>query len=322
MATDVVMPQMGESITEGTLTKWLKKPGDTVARDEPLFEISTDKVDAEIPSPTAGVLGAIKVEEGATVTVGTIVCAIEEAGTAGSSAAPAAPAATTKEETVTPAAVTTAAKDEAVAAPAPEVAAGPGTEVPMPQMGESITEGTLTKWLKKVGDTVARDEPIFEISTDKVDAEIPSPIAGTLTEIKVQEGQTRRRRQMFRSLRRQLLQRRPLLARHRAPRRWFARSRAKTMSTWRVFQVQALQAASPSRTSWVILKAHLLLHQFFLPPRQLQPQHPSLQHLPLRSPRQHLASSFRCPRCVALSPSAWWNRRPPARMSTRSSRWT
>jgi pyruvate dehydrogenase E2 component (dihydrolipoamide acetyltransferase) len=190
MATDVVMPQMGESITEGTLTKWLKKPGDTVARDEPLFEISTDKVDAEIPSPTAGVLGAIKVEEGATVTVGTIVCAIEEAGTAGSSAAPAAPAATTKEETVTPAAVTTAAKDEAVAAPAPEVAAGPGTEVPMPQMGESITEGTLTKWLKKVGDTVARDEPIFEISTDKVDAEIPSPIAGTLTEIKVQEGQT------------------------------------------------------------------------------------------------------------------------------------
>jgi 2-oxoglutarate dehydrogenase E2 component (dihydrolipoamide succinyltransferase) len=184
MATDVVMPQMGESITEGTLTKWLKKPGDTVARDEPLFEISTDKVDAEIPSPAAGVLGAIKVEEGATVTVGTVVCAIEEAGSAPTPAAPAAP----KAETVTPAAATTAAKDEAIPAPAPE--AGPGTEVPMPQMGESITEGTLTKWLKKVGDTVARDEPIFEISTDKVDAEIPSPAAGTLTEIKVQEGQT------------------------------------------------------------------------------------------------------------------------------------
>jgi 2-oxoglutarate dehydrogenase E2 component (dihydrolipoamide succinyltransferase) len=176
---------MGESITEGTLTKWLKKPGDTVARDEPLFEISTDKVDAEIPSPAAGTLGAIKVEEGATVTVGTVVCAIEEAG----SAAP-TPAAAPKEETVTPAAVATAAKDEAVAAPAPEAAPGPGTEVPMPQMGESITEGTLTKWLKKVGETVARDEPIFEISTDKVDAEIPSPVAGTLTEIKVQEGQT------------------------------------------------------------------------------------------------------------------------------------
>jgi pyruvate dehydrogenase E2 component (dihydrolipoamide acetyltransferase) len=187
MATDVVMPQMGESITEGTLTKWLKKPGDTVARDEPLFEISTDKVDAEIPSPAAGVLGAIKVEEGATVTVGTVVCAIEESGSAAT-----APAATPKNETVTPAAVTTAAKDESIPPPTPEAsaAAGPGTEVPMPQMGESITEGTLTKWLKKVGDTVSRDEPIFEISTDKVDAEIPSPIAGTLSEIRVKEGET------------------------------------------------------------------------------------------------------------------------------------
>jgi pyruvate dehydrogenase E2 component (dihydrolipoamide acetyltransferase) len=183
MPTDVVMPQMGESITEGTLTKWLKRSGDTVARDEPLFEISTDKVDAEIPSPTAGVLGAIKVEEGATVTVGTVVCAIEESGAA---AAPAA----AKSESVTPAAATTAATDTAVPAPAPEASAGTGTEVLMPQMGESITEGTLTKWLKKVGDTVARDEPIFEISTDKVDAEIPSPVAGTLTEIKVKEGET------------------------------------------------------------------------------------------------------------------------------------
>jgi 2-oxoglutarate dehydrogenase E2 component (dihydrolipoamide succinyltransferase) len=187
MPTDVVMPQMGESITEGTLTKWLKKPGDTVARDEPLFEISTDKVDAEIPSPAAGVLGDIKVEEGATVTVGTVVCAISESG----AAAPAAPAPAAKAESVTPAATTTAASDAAIPAPAPEAsAAGPGTEVLMPQMGESITEGTLTKWLKKVGDTVARDEPIFEISTDKVDAEIPSPVAGTLTEIRVQEGQT------------------------------------------------------------------------------------------------------------------------------------
>jgi pyruvate dehydrogenase E2 component (dihydrolipoamide acetyltransferase) len=182
MPIDVVMPQMGESITEGTLTKWLKKPGDTVARDEPLFEISTDKVDAEIPSPAAGTLGEIKVQEGATVGVGTVVCAINESG-----AAESAPAA--KAETVTPAAVATAAGDQAVPAPAPE-ASGPGTEVLMPQMGESITEGTLTKWLKKIGDTVARDEPIFEISTDKVDAEIPSPSAGVLSEIRVQEGQT------------------------------------------------------------------------------------------------------------------------------------
>jgi pyruvate dehydrogenase E2 component (dihydrolipoamide acetyltransferase) len=185
MPIDVVMPQMGESITEGTLTKWLKKPGDTVARDEPLFEISTDKVDAEIPSPAAGILGEIKVQEGATVGVGTVVCAINESGAADS--APATPSA--KAETVTPAAATTAASDQAVPAPAPE-ASGPGTEVLMPQMGESITEGTLTKWLKKVGDTVARDEPIFEISTDKVDAEIPSPSAGVLSEIRVQEGQT------------------------------------------------------------------------------------------------------------------------------------
>jgi len=185
MPIDVVMPQMGESITEGTLTKWLKKPGDTIARDEPLFEISTDKVDAEIPSPAAGTLGEIKVQEGATVGVGTVVCAINESGAAES--APAAP--TAKAETVTPAAATTAAADQAVPAPAPE-ASGPNTEVLMPQMGESITEGTLTKWLKKVGDTVARDEPIFEISTDKVDAEIPSPNAGVLSEIRVQEGQT------------------------------------------------------------------------------------------------------------------------------------
>jgi pyruvate dehydrogenase E2 component (dihydrolipoamide acetyltransferase) len=188
MPTDVVMPQMGESITEGTLTKWLKKPGDTVARDEPLFEISTDKVDAEIPSPVAGTLGELKVQEGATVSVNTVVCTVEESGSAAKPAA--APAAIpTKEDTVTPAAADTAAKDVAAAAEA-TAPAGPGTEVPMPQMGESITEGTITKWLKKVGDTVARDEPLFEISTDKVDAEIPSPIAGTLTEIKVQEGAT------------------------------------------------------------------------------------------------------------------------------------
>jgi pyruvate dehydrogenase E2 component (dihydrolipoamide acetyltransferase) len=193
MPTDVVMPQMGESITEGTLTKWLKKPGDTVARDEPLFEISTDKVDAEIPSPTAGTLGEIKVQEGATVTINTVVCTINEEGAGAAPQAKSAPA--TKEDTVTPAADATAAKDVAAAAEAtapatPPAAAGPGTEVLMPQMGESITEGTITKWLKKVGDTVARDEPIFEISTDKVDAEIPSPVAGTLTEIKVPEGAT------------------------------------------------------------------------------------------------------------------------------------
>jgi pyruvate dehydrogenase E2 component (dihydrolipoamide acetyltransferase) len=192
MPTDVVMPQMGESITEGTITKWLKKPGDTVQRDEPLFEISTDKVDAEIPSPSAGTLKEIKIAEGTTVQINTIVCTIEEGASAASSAPAASPA---KAETAAAPAADTATP-AAVDAPAaaqgnpPAAASGPGTEVLMPQMGESITEGTITKWLKKVGDNVQRDEPIFEISTDKVDAEIPSPIAGVLTEIKVAEGAT------------------------------------------------------------------------------------------------------------------------------------
>jgi pyruvate dehydrogenase E2 component (dihydrolipoamide acetyltransferase) len=192
MPTDVIMPQMGESITEGTITKWLKKPGDTIQRDEPLFEISTDKVDAEIPSPSAGTLKEIKIAEGTTVQINTIVATIDEAGSA---SVPATPASSpTKAETAaapaagsaTPAAVNTpaAAQDNV------PTTGGPGTEVLMPQMGESITEGTITKWLKKVGDTVQRDEPIFEISTDKVDAEIPSPVAGVLSEIKVPEGST------------------------------------------------------------------------------------------------------------------------------------
>jgi 2-oxoglutarate dehydrogenase E2 component (dihydrolipoamide succinyltransferase) len=180
------MPQMGESITEGTLTKWLKKPGDSVQRDEPLFEISTDKVDAEIPSPAAGVLEAIKIEEGTTVTINTVVCLIAEAGSTSNGAGPKAPVAADAQapETAQVSEARPGTTDSAVAE------AGPGTEVPMPQMGESITEGTITKWLKKVGDTVQRDEPLFEISTDKVDAEIPSPAAGVLTEIKVAEGST------------------------------------------------------------------------------------------------------------------------------------
>ena len=154
MPTDVIMPQMGESIVEGTITKWLKKPGDQVEKDEPLFEISTDKVDAEIPSPVAGILTEIKTPEGTTVCINTVVAVI------GGSA------------------------------PAASVHAPHATDVVMPQMGESIVEGTITKWLKKVGDHVEKDEPLFEISTDKVDAEIPSPVAGILTEIKIPEGAT------------------------------------------------------------------------------------------------------------------------------------
>ncbi len=195
MPTDVVMPQMGESITEGTITKWLKKPGDTVQRDEPLFEISTDKVDAEIPSPSAGTLKEIKIAEGTTVQINTVVATIEEGGSA-SAPAKVETAATPSSDTATPSAVDAPAATQGnpaaadVAAAGTKIESGVGTEVLMPQMGESITEGTITKWLKKVGDTVQRDEPIFEISTDKVDAEIPSPVAGVLTEIKVGEGKT------------------------------------------------------------------------------------------------------------------------------------
>ncbi len=193
MPTEVVMPQMGESITEGTITKWLKKPGDTVQRDEPLFEISTDKVDAEIPSPAAGTLKEIKIGEGTTVQINTVVAVIDGVGAL---AAKAETAAAPAVDSVTPAAVDEPAATQGNPAEADSVAAGTkietsgATEVLMPQMGESITEGTITKWLKKVGDTVQRDEPIFEISTDKVDAEIPSPTAGVLSEIKVSEGAT------------------------------------------------------------------------------------------------------------------------------------
>jgi 2-oxoglutarate dehydrogenase E2 component (dihydrolipoamide succinyltransferase) len=184
MPIEVVMPQMGESITEGTLTKWLKKVGDKVERDEPLFEISTDKVDAEIPSPAEGILQEIKVVEGSTVQINTVVCIIAEA--ADSASAPPSKAAPTPAA----AAPTTASAVAPVAAITSTPSGESSTDVPMPQMGESITEGTITKWLKKLGDKVERDEPLFEISTDKVDAEIPSPAAGTLTEIKFSEGST------------------------------------------------------------------------------------------------------------------------------------
>jgi 2-oxoglutarate dehydrogenase E2 component (dihydrolipoamide succinyltransferase) len=196
---------MGESIFEGTITKWLKKPGDKVQRDEPLFEISTDKVDAEIPAPAAGVLREIKVKEGATVQVNTVVGVIDADGS-GVAAASASPQPPQPAKAATPPAASKApAHDGAstppspsatqAAGPAPALAggnggAGGGADVVMPQMGESIFEGTITKWLKKVGDKVQRDEPLFEISTDKVDAEIPAPTSGVLSEIKVKEGTT------------------------------------------------------------------------------------------------------------------------------------
>jgi pyruvate dehydrogenase E2 component (dihydrolipoamide acetyltransferase) len=178
MPTEVIMPQMGESIFEGTITRWLKKPGDAVEKDEPLLEISTDKVDAEIPSPAAGVLLEIKAQEGATVQINAVLAVIGE-GSAGRKN----PMQTKSAETAQ------APKAETQAQGAAAETAG-AIEVVMPQMGESIFEGTITKWFKKSGDRVEKDEPLFEISTDKVDAEIPSPAAGILTEIKAQEGAT------------------------------------------------------------------------------------------------------------------------------------
>ena len=197
MPTDVVMPQMGESIFEGTITKWLKKPGDTVRRDEPLFEISTDKVDAEIPAPDSGVLREIRHKEGETVKVNTVVAVLDAEGAGAAAPAPAKPAAP-----AAPAPQAAAPKPSQPSAPAPQPAAPPAseptsqadggaaTEVVMPQMGESIFEGTITKWLKKQGEQVRRDEPLFEISTDKVDAEIPAPASGVLSEIRAQAGET------------------------------------------------------------------------------------------------------------------------------------
>ena len=178
MATSVTMPALGESVTEGTVTTWLKQVGDTVELDEPIVEVSTDKVDSEVPSPVAGVLLEILVPEDETVEVGTEIARIGDASEA--SAPAAAPAAAPVEAPAAP----------ATPAPAPAPAPAQGTEVRMPALGESVTEGTVTTWLKAVGDAVDADEPLLEVSTDKVDSEVPAPVAGFLTEIRVPEDET------------------------------------------------------------------------------------------------------------------------------------
>ena len=185
MTFSVTMPALGESVTEGTVTRWLKKEGESVAVDEPLLEVSTDKVDTEIPSPAAGVLQKIVVGPDQTVPVGAEL-AIIETGASAASAAPAAPVAQP-----TPAPVAAAPAPTPAPTPAPSISSAPsssvgngaGTVVTMPALGESVTEGTVTRWLKQVGDTVAVDEALLEVSTDKVDTEIPSPVAGVITEI-------------------------------------------------------------------------------------------------------------------------------------------
>jgi pyruvate dehydrogenase E2 component (dihydrolipoamide acetyltransferase) len=233
MATPVKMPELGESITEGTITRWIKQEGDRVEADEPLFEVSTDKVDTEVPSPVAGVLKTIKVQADETVEVGAELAIIEQDGEGeggadeggqdeqaeGEQAKEAAEAEEGSEEAGTEeereqeaaqaeggdeeggdeeereAAQGDGGDEEAEEAPAEQPAAeasgdGKTTTVTMPELGESITEGTITRWLKQEGDRVEADEPLFEVSTDKVDTEVPSPVAGVLQSIKVQADET------------------------------------------------------------------------------------------------------------------------------------
>jgi pyruvate dehydrogenase E2 component (dihydrolipoyllysine-residue acetyltransferase) len=227
MSTSVTLPALGESVTEGTVSRWLKQVGDTVEADEPLLEVSTDKVDTEIPSPASGVLLEIKAQEDETVEVGAVLAVIGEASEAdgggstpepdGAESAPETPGAEdapregTAEEAAPAAEPSPAEEPEgqqpevqqpespaATAEPAPDGEAPSGgasgsngaTEVTLPELGESVTEGTVSRWLKQVGESVMTDEPLLEVSTDKVDTEIPSPAAGTLLEIRVQEDET------------------------------------------------------------------------------------------------------------------------------------
>ncbi|AKK03562.1 2-oxoglutarate dehydrogenase, E2 component, dihydrolipoamide succinyltransferase [Corynebacterium epidermidicanis] len=183
MAFSVEMPELGESVTEGTITRWLKQVGDTVAADEPLLEVSTDKVDTEIPAPRAGVLTKILFEEDDTVDVGEVIAEIGEEGEAADSAA-AEPA--KEEPKAEPAKEETKEEPQA----SNNAASGEATDVKMPELGESVTEGTITRWLKSVGDTVEVDEALLEVSTDKVDTEVPSPVAGTIVEILFDEDDT------------------------------------------------------------------------------------------------------------------------------------
>ena len=172
---DIIMPKMGESINEGTIIKWHKGVGDAVKLDEIIFEISTDKVDTEIPSPAAGVLKEIKFNEGETVEVGTVVAVIDSNGEA------------VKDADV---AITESQKEKEILEDQKINASGDLIEIEMPKMGESVMEGTIIKWYKRVGDKIGKDETLFEISTDKVDTEVPSPVKGIIAEILIGEQET------------------------------------------------------------------------------------------------------------------------------------
>ena len=194
MPTNVPLPALGESVTEGTVSRWLKQVGDTVEVDEPIVEISTDKVDTEVPSPVAGTILEIVVPEDETAEVGATLAVIGDPNEAGGAPQADAPAPQQQEAQQQAPAQQEAPQQEAPAqdaapAQAPAAAAS-GTEVTLPALGESVTEGTISRWLKQVGDTVEVDEPLVEVSTDKVDTEGPSPTAGTVLEIRVPEDET------------------------------------------------------------------------------------------------------------------------------------
>ena len=181
MANSVEMPELGESVTEGTITQWLKSVGDTVEVDEPLLEVSTDKVDTEIPSPVAGTIIEIKADEDDTIEVGEVIAIIGDEDEAGSAS---------NDSSADKGEEEAEEKKEEPKADSSNGGSGDAADVEMPELGESVTEGTITQWLKSVGETVEVDEPLLEVSTDKVDTEIPSPVAGTLVEILADEDDT------------------------------------------------------------------------------------------------------------------------------------
>jgi pyruvate dehydrogenase E2 component (dihydrolipoamide acetyltransferase) len=208
MSNTVQMPALGESVTEGTVTRWLKEVGDEVAVDEPLLEVSTDKVDTEIPSPYAGVLEKILAEEDEEVEVGGDLAVIGDGSGSDSTddSSGSAEAADQGEQEEAPAEEPEQDSGTAQEAPADEsedqaektqgsdqggsADGGESTEVTMPALGESVTEGTVTRWLKEVGDEIEVDEPLLEVSTDKVDTEVPSPVAGIVQKLLAEEDDT------------------------------------------------------------------------------------------------------------------------------------
>ena len=200
MSHSVEMPELGESVTEGTITQWLKSVGDTVEADEPLLEVSTDKVDTEVPSPVSGTLLEIKAEEDDTVEVGDVIAIIGDEGESADSQDSADAASADDSDDASDAEGNAGSEDSASEEKEDNKeskndkkssgGSSQATDVEMPELGESVTEGTITQWLKSVGDTVEVDEPLLEVSTDKVDTEVPSPVAGTIIEILAEEDDT------------------------------------------------------------------------------------------------------------------------------------